>query len=77
MNKNIFITSDNQNLGEIQEIMENNNNDISQIKAKNNSSIKYNNSVSTNEYSRFNQINNTTNESKQVNTYSKTIKVLI
>ena len=75
MNKNIFITSDNQNLGEIQEIMENNNNDISQIKAKNNSSIKYNNSVSTNEYSRFNQINNTTNESKQVNTYSKTIKV--
>ena len=75
VDKNIFITSDNQNLGEIQEIMENNNNDISQIKAKNNSSIKYNNSVSTNEYSRFNQINNTTNESKQVNTFSKTIKV--
>ena len=74
LNSKIFITGDNQNLEQIQEIMESNDNNISEIKARNNSSIKYNYSASTNEHSRSNQYNTNTNESK-INSYSKVIKI--
>ena len=71
-NNNLFITGGNLNLSEIQEITDSNViNNISGIKAKNNSSIKLNNSVSTNYNSRSRQIN----ASKQLNSYSKTIKI--
>ena len=66
---NVFITGGDLNLNEIQEILETNNN-ISEIKLKNNSSIKLNNSISTNYHSRSRQLNS--NVSKQLNSYSKT-----
>lgn len=69
---NVFITGGDLNLNEIQEILETNNN-ISEIKLKNNSSIKLNNSISTNYHSRSRQLNS--NVSKQLNSYSKTIKI--
>jgi len=73
-NNNVFITAGNTNMSEIQEMTENNMlNNISEIKAKNNSSIKFNNSSSTNAYSRSRQLNS--NASKQMNSYSKTIKI--
>ena len=74
VNNNVFITAGNTNMSEIQEMTENNMlNNISEIKAKNNSSIKFNNSSSTNAYSRSRQLNS--NASKQMNSYSKTIKI--
>ena len=69
----IFITGGNLNLSDIQEKNEisNNMNNISEIKTKNNSSIKYDYSLSTNAHSR--QINN--NTSKILNSFSKSIKI--
>ena len=73
-NNKIFITGENLNMSEIQEIKENNNlYNISEIKAINNSSMKFNNSVSTNAQSRSRQLNS--NISKQMNSLSKSIKI--
>ena len=74
INNNVFVTGGNLNLSEVQEITENNlNSNISEIKARNNSSIKFNNSSSTNAHSNSKQLNS--NVSRQVNTYSKTIRL--
>ena len=71
-NNNIFITGANNNLSAISEY--NSNINVSEIKNKNNSSIKLNNSISTNYKSRQNNINNQ-NISNHLNTLSKTIKI--
>ena len=75
---NLFITGANTNLSEVIEITETNSNIINNISGvkgnnNNNSSIRLNNSLSTNCYSRSRHINN--NISKQINSISKTIKI--
>ena len=71
-NSNVFITRPDLNLSKIEEMTEYNNN-TSETKIKNNSSIKLNYSLSTNCQSHSRQLNN--NLSKQLNSCSKTIKI--
>ena len=69
---NVFITGPDYNLSKIEEMTEFINN-TSDTKMKNNSSIKLNYSISTNCQSQSRHLNN--NLSKQLNSYSKTIKI--